>query len=150
MDKQIQQILRDVYLIDQSLKMHEKTLIKIIQELLRSKPESKIDEQFVRELRVKIIERLKLLSNTKPQINMFNALFNKKFTFALVGIAIIVGAIIMTNLPQEGSKLAINSLDDNAFGSLSFTQEVENPDAQGRGGGGQETYGAIEIGRAHV
>lgn len=54
MDKQIKQILKDVYLIDQSLKMHEKTLIKIIQELLRSKPESKIDEQFVRELRVKI------------------------------------------------------------------------------------------------
>ena len=143
MDKQIKQILRDVYLIDQSLKMHEKTLIKIIQELLRSKPESKIDEQFVRELRVKIIERAKLLSNTKPQINMFNTLFNKKFTFALVGTVIIIGAIIMINLPQD-SKLVVNDIGENAFGELSFSQEVQNPEASGRGGGGNgEIMGVV-------
>ncbi|XOB40887.1 MAG: hypothetical protein ACKKMW_02360 [Candidatus Nealsonbacteria bacterium] len=144
MDKQIKQILRDVYLIDQSLKMHEKTLIKIIQELLRSKPESKIDEQFVRELRVKIIERAKLLSSIKPHTNMFNTLFNKKFTYALVGIAIIVCAIIITNLPQENGKLAINDLGENAFGDLSFSQEVQSPDTSGRGGGGNgEIMGVV-------
>lgn len=143
MDKQIKQILKDVYLIDQSLKMHESTLIKVIQELLRSKPENKIDEQFVRELRAKVIERAKLY-NIKPHTNMFNTLFNKKTTYALVGIAIVVCALIITNLPQESGKLAINDLGENAFGGLSFTQEVENPDAQGRGGGGQEGYGAIE------
>ena len=145
MDKKIKQILKDVYLIDQSLKMHESTLIKIIQELLRSKPENKIDEQFVRELRVKVIERAKLLNNIKPQTNMFNTLFNKKFSYAL--IAIIVCAIIITNLPQENDKLAINHLDDNAFGSLSFKQEVESPDTQGKGGGGEGVYGAIEPGQ---
>jgi len=144
MDKQIKQILRDVYSIDQSLKMHESTLIKIIQELLRSKPESKIDEQFVRELRAKVIERAKLLSNIKPHTNMFNTLFNKKFTYALVGTVIIIGAIIMINLPQKGGKLAINSLDENAFGELSFSQEVQNPEASGRGGGGNgEIMGVV-------
>jgi len=142
MDKQIKQILRDVYLIDQSLKMHEEALVKIIQELLRSKPESKIDEQFVRELRVKIIERVKLLNNTKPYTNMFNTLFNKKFTYALVGIAIIVCALIITNLPQENGKLAINDLGENAFGELSFSQEVQSPDTLGRGGNG-ETMGVV-------
>jgi len=147
MDQQIKQILRDVYLIDQSLKMHEKTLIKIIQELLRSKPESKIDEQFVRELRAKVIERAKSLNNTKIHTNMFNTLFNKKLTYALIGTAIIVcAALIITNLPQENGKLAINTLGENAFGDLSFSQQVESPETSGRGGGGEETYGAQDVG----
>ncbi|XOB42359.1 MAG: hypothetical protein ACKKMP_03300 [Candidatus Nealsonbacteria bacterium] len=123
--------------------MHEKTLIKIIQELLRSKPESKIDEQFVQELRVKIIERVKLLNDTKSYTNMFNTLFNKKFTYALVGIAIIVCALIITNLPQEKGKLAINYLGENAFGDLSFSQQVQDPDASGRGG---ESFAGQDIG----
>lgn len=73
---------------------------------------------------------------------MFNALFNKKLTYALVGAAIIVCAIIMTNLPQENGKLAINDLGENAFGDLSFSQQVQSPDASGRGGNG-ETIGLV-------
>lgn len=141
MDKQIKQILKDVYSIDKSLKMHEQALVKIIQELLLSKPENKIDESFVRELRAKLVERAKLLKEAQPRTNMFNTLFNKKFTYALVGIAIIVCALIITNLPQENGELAINDLGENAFGDLSFSQEVQNPDALGRGGGGEDYAG---------
>jgi len=143
MNKQIKQILKDVYLIDQSLKVHEDALIKIIQKLLRSKPESKIDERFVQELRIKIVERIKLLNNIKPQTNMFNTLFNKKLTYALGGIVVVACVLIITNLSQENGKLAINNLGENAFGELSFSQQVQDPEATGRGG---ESFAGQDIG----
>jgi len=143
MNKQIKQILKDVYLIDQSLKVHEEALIKIIQKLLRSKPESKIDERFVQELRIKIVERIKLLNNIKPQTNMFNTLFNKKFTYALGGMVVLACVFIITNLLQENGKLAINNLGENAFGELSFSQQVQDPNATGKGG---ESFAGQNIG----
>lgn len=139
MDKQIKQILKDVYSINKGLKMHEEALVKIIQELLRSKPENKIDENFVRELRVKVVERSRLLKEAQPHTNMFNTLFNKKFAYAFAGTALVICAIVVfMGLPQEGDKFVVKDVGENAFGDISFSQQIlgEGETYNGKGGGG--------------
>jgi len=146
MEKEIKQIIRDIYLIDKGLKMHEEALIKIIQELLRSKPENKIDENFVKELRIKVIERSKSLKlkEVDPQRNMFNILFNKRFAYAFVGTAllacVVIVSIILLDKGEGGLaiKETIKDIGENAFGEIYFAQEGQK-DGQilGIGGGGQ-------------
>jgi len=148
MDKQIKQILKDVYSIDKGLKMHEQALVKIIQELLRSKPENKIDENFVRELRAKLVERVRLLKESQPRKNMFNTLFNKRFAYAFAGTALIICAIVVfMGLPKDNGKISIKEGDrfvvkdvgENAFGDISFSQQIQGGEDEtygGKGGGG--------------
>jgi len=135
MKRDIKKILKEVYLIDESLKVHEKELIKIIQKLLDSKPENKINPFFVRELRAKVVG--------EPQKNMFD-IFNKRFVYAFGSIvALVCLALTITFLfGEEEEKLVvekrIKDMGQNAFGELILAEKTEdsNTEVLGFGGGG--------------
>jgi len=143
MEKQIKQILEELYLVDGSFRAHEKELVKIIQELLASKPDTRIDQNFIKELRFKIINK----SSTKE--NMFNFLFNRRFAYvsALVLVFVLIAGIstFLYKGEQNGQPLsaeeAIKDVGENAFGRIylaSQGENVQNRESQafGMGGGG--------------
>src|SRR3989344_6636614 len=57
-DKNIKAILFDLYELHPQLQSHEKELIQLIHELLSSRPDTKLDESFVQELRLKLIKQI--------------------------------------------------------------------------------------------
>ncbi|MDD5145101.1 MAG: hypothetical protein PHW72_03185 [Candidatus Pacebacteria bacterium] len=118
----LKEILDDIYSVDKSLKAHEDSLIIIIQELLRAKPEIKIDEIFISELRAKVLEKSKLLDfqSCKNMPNISWAWPFKKFVFVGATMALIA-TVILINLPKGGGNLAIKDMGDNAFGDILFS-----------------------------
>lgn len=58
MKKEVEQILSELYGIDENLKENEKELISIINSMINLKPNVKIDENFKNELRQKIIKEI--------------------------------------------------------------------------------------------
>jgi len=71
MNKNIKEILEELYIMDPSLKEKEKQLEKIISKMLMIKPDVKIDENFKKELRKKILANPSL-SNAKTNSSMKN------------------------------------------------------------------------------
>jgi hypothetical protein len=156
MNNLIQEILKDLYQVDDTLRERENELVKIIQELLRSKPEAKIDENFVRELRQEILKRAKELKEERQakvrNISWFSNLFPaNKFAYALGGavIVLIITVPLYSYINQKGKragapeKLAldfnhgITEVKDQAFGALTATNQAKTPSSvQGLGGGG--------------
>ena len=76
MDKDIKNILNELYEIDSSLKDKEKELVKIIQKMIEIRPNVKIDEDFKEQLRNTIIEKItsQKLENYKNgnKLNLFH------------------------------------------------------------------------------
>lgn len=71
MTNQIQQILNDLYALDPEFRKQEKELVKIIESLLRSKPEARVDENFIERLKEALYTRLETQTNiqqTKPSV----------------------------------------------------------------------------------
>jgi hypothetical protein len=144
MRKEIKKILEDIYLIDDSLKMQEEELIKVIQELLYSKPDSKINPDFVKRLKV-------ILKQNNPKKTMFN-IFNKQFVYAFVGVIALVCIIglslLFINKDQVSEVALIKDLGKNAFGDIQFAQgledrnsdvAIETQETYGLGGGKEES-----------
>lgn len=118
MENNIKQILNDIYLIDPSLKSREDDLIAIVQDLLMAKPDEKINEDFVNNLRSKLmIERSKLMELNPINKNMFNALI-KRLVFAGTAALGIVVLVVFLTLQDRGGKLAIKDAGREAFGEL--------------------------------
>ena len=51
MDKKTKEILEELYAIDQSFRGYEKDLVEIIQKLLLSKPDTKVNAEFIKKLK---------------------------------------------------------------------------------------------------
>src|SRR3989339_603077 len=51
MKNNIKQILKDIYMVDPSLKYREKELVRVIEKLLANKPEIEINDQFIHNLK---------------------------------------------------------------------------------------------------
>jgi hypothetical protein len=58
MDSKIKKILNELYELDGSLKEKEVELLKIIEKMLATKPNIKIDEDFKNNLKIQIIKEL--------------------------------------------------------------------------------------------
>jgi len=96
MDKKIRQILNDIYMIDNSLRDKEKDLIKIIEELASSRPNTKFDENFAKRLRLEIAHRLKSadaneIENKTPAVK---DIFARRFAFSFIGVALIILVLV--------------------------------------------------------
>jgi len=144
MNKNIDQILQDLYLLDPELKEYKLELKKIIIKLLESKPDIKLDQKFALDLKKELKIKIKNMPKTK------NNLF-KNLSYVLAGAAICAILIFSIDYYQnQGSsniqlafKPQINKLEKNrAFGSLSLegwsgsNTEVSTLEAKGLGGGG--------------
>jgi superfamily I DNA and RNA helicase len=68
MEKNIKNILEELYLVDPSLREKEEELKKIIEAMLKVKPNIKIDENFKESLKGKIFEKI-----TSKKIENYNS-----------------------------------------------------------------------------
>lgn len=145
MDKNIKKILEDLYSLDQSLKKHENELLRLIEELIASKPKIKFDENFKKELYLELLGKLSQLENKK---NNFN--FMKKLNYAFGALGVLLLILIPTllknkqpianninvNTPSD-FKVQIAKLDRNAFGPLLANNiDPQREAVAGFGGGG--------------
>jgi hypothetical protein len=154
MNNQIQDLLRELYQADPELKNQEAELIKIINFMLKEKPNTKFDENFRLELRQRLLAKADELKEAKaPKQNFLIKLTMAQSVYALAGAAIIMLVIILP-LAYKGpsqdlsgnylaeifnSRLSLETLNSNAFGTLGVP--ASNPSAQstvakGLGGGG--------------
>src|SRR3989344_6038265 len=127
MDKNISQILAELYALEPKLKEHEAELITIVQQLLAAKPDTRFDKQFASRLRAELAGQ----DQTSP-LNSFNFNFMQKFGYILGGAAIasvLLVPVLLTNLSKPGSGsliidvgvgtgTKITLLDEQAFGNL--------------------------------
>jgi len=115
MDKKTKEILEELYAIDQSFRGYEKDLVEIIQKLLLSKPDTKVNAEFIKKLKLKVSEKPKTSS----------MLF---FKWALAGV-FALALIIFFAYPkqQQDQQFAveekIEKLGENAFGRIYFSQQ---------------------------
>lgn len=152
-------ILNDLYKVDPSLKEHEPELIKLINELIKSKPAAELDEHFRKQLRdeiLKMAKEIKLGAKVdKKDFPWGLALvsqFLKPVGYAVVGAAIL--ALIVVPVMWNRQKLNLESsfafqeteTEENAFGKLAFNGAgTQGEEALGRGGGGVGGAVAVEV-----
>ena len=67
MKDKLKTILTDLYKIDPSLKEHEEALMKIVKQVLESRPDTKFNKAFARTLRKKLLSKEKPLDAYKAQ-----------------------------------------------------------------------------------
>jgi len=140
--KRISQFLEELYVLDSSLKKYEKELKKIINHILRSKPNTQFDEEFKERLRSEIMTRIQELKEKKEKTFNFSSVFSFGTpTYALAGalvVVLIVGGVYLSQkstsptLDFEGL-FTINSLENNAFGD--FNADEANLQTEGVGAG---------------
>ena len=145
---EIEQILKELYTIDPELQKHEAQLRGVLKRLLAAKPDVKIDEEFVRQLRGQLMAKASLMEN--QPINNFT--FMKKLNFVLSGalvLALVVAGYQYTKRGQIGipaspaelltGKVEVEKRDNNAFGSLSLNTQGTEISARNQSGGGSDT-----------
>ncbi len=147
----IQNILLELYAIDPDLQEHEEQLKQVIEKIIAQKPQVKIDDVFVKNLRKKILGT----ESKKPFT--FSLLFmNNKLlwagTAALLAVLVIGVPMYLNQSPKYSSSLAqldtsipsgITSVAQRAFGPLG-AQPLSRQESMtlGRGGGGGENLPA--------
>jgi hypothetical protein len=141
-EKNIKDILDDLYKIDPFLEKYEESVKKAVKELLKSKPDVEIDDKFVMELRERIsdkIEELKFHPQQK-RASFWQIFFNQKFAYGFGGVLMLmllvglvfhftnINTINVSHLGQQTTQSGFNkiALRDNAFGPLTVgnTQAV--------------------------
>ena len=162
MNKKIEKILKDIYLVDSSLREYERELIKIIEEYIKAKPDTKFDENFVRKLRSKLLRRVTVIKDERQakseKTSWLSGLFPvNKFTYALGGaaIALILVIPLVSYFERSGKQAVapvinfgegISKVADQAFGKIAVSESASGVQAEGRGagGGGQLTAPSSE------
>jgi hypothetical protein len=150
MSDQIKNILDDLYAIDPGLRNHEKTLVKLISELLAAKPDTKFDERVAGDLRRKVMAKADLLASERKSALITNMNFMKKLNFIFGGVAavaVIFASVaylqkngtgnLITPIGNDNTEIFSNrqevkSVSSNAFGNLALV----NTGGYGRGGTG--------------
>lgn len=151
--KQIENILEDIYKIDDSLRTRGPQLEKIVAEILEAKPEVSIDEKFKKELYLELMERVSGFKQKEAtRINFWQRMFGRKLSYSLVGavitVLIVVGVgymanqngvlVFKTKTIETGFEFSRVALDNNAFGSL-IDQPADVSESRDSGGGGGGT-----------
>lgn len=145
-EETLNQILKELFAIDPSLREKEEDLRRMIGKIIASKPDVSIDEQFVTQLRRDLMQK-------EIKQSFFQQLLTMKNRNYLIGagsmavVAVAVLAVVFTRNPQSSSSLplAIRTVGSEAFGKLGGTNSGGAPlgsaaamssVAYGRGGGG--------------
>jgi len=153
MNQDIKKILEDLYQLDSSFKQHEEALVSLIENILKSKPDTKFDAAFAAQLRQQLQAKATVLSQ-KPGFSSLNAMQKIVYLFAgIAAIALIVFTVKNNNvvknstLSQNNSSTTrslfgdqtIHKVGSNSFGSLVLTDNggtLSGAGATGMGGGG--------------
>ena len=163
--KQMKNLIEELYKIDKSLKAYGPQLEKMITEIIKSRPDVSIDENFKKELYAELMASAEKLALTKTKKNnLWQSFFPAKFSYAVAGILAIfilvgfwgyftdIGGALFR--PKTGLELKFTKTDltDNAFGSLQGVAGIEEtganpitaPAGRGGGGGGVGGYSSAE------
>ena len=158
MNNKIKEILNDLYALDTTLCEHEDKIIKIIEEYIKAKPDTKFDEKFMLKLRKEIMEKAEAIGRENKILKKsfwVNLPFYYRYAYIAVGAVIVLSLLFVfpyiLNI-NEVKKLAfapsinldkgILNLKEKAFGAIYTTSENQNfqeRDASipvGLGGGG--------------
>ena len=152
-EREIKQILDDLYKMDKSLKMREEELKGIISKLIKSKPDTDIDDVFVARVR----EELARASEAAMPETKKNFQFKWSYAFGGVAVAALLLLIVINFADLDAGKKSavkisakagvVKNLENKAFGALGVLRTAGNsqgvPAAErsfdalaGAGGGG--------------
>lgn len=131
----VKKILDELYAIDPSLRAQESNLEKVILELLKTKPETRFDEHFAKQLKQRLTE---LPHIEQIKTSKFNSIFsiNMNRTLVALGGTAFALLLVLTALASFGNKLPtlnnqsnlsfgeqkISRMAKGAFGKLAFNQ----------------------------
>ncbi|HSR89392.1 MAG TPA: hypothetical protein VLK22_03310 [Candidatus Udaeobacter sp.] len=125
-EKNIEQILQDLYVIDSSLQKKESEIRQLITELIKTKPSASINEAFINELRTKLL--INFNKKTDNKFNLINIFSMSKYAYALGGAAVFLLILTVVTLNKTGltpqrlvnknTQIAMTRLNEGAFGSI--------------------------------
>ncbi len=135
MEKLIQEILDELFVIDPGLKKYQKELEATMAKMIANKPQDKFDENFRQELKMKLLARAEELEKARPSL-WKNLVFWRGMTLTAAAIALAVIIVVPAvrngwiSLPKfdTGSPLAtflgnmrVEEAGVRAFGDLSLS-----------------------------
>lgn len=164
MDKQIRELLDELYIIDPGLKKYEPGLIKIVDEFISARPNTKFTNEFKEQLRAEILSRINEKQANKNTLNINQFTIMNKLFYAIGGAVVCIALVavfypsireISTGEINLASTLQIENMSAGAFGSLAPIEESDSMGqpmadasarATGLGGGGGGGYAGISMG----
>jgi len=152
MDKTIQTILNELYMLDPSLKDQERAVAALVEKMIAAKPDIKLDTAFVRTLREQLVAPATSSVSATSGISYVTYTFMQKFLFAIGGAAIALAIAIpltfltvrreasisplatLTEQDQENRGASVSAGKDlgmQAFGSLAQGSNDAMPSGEG-------------------
>lgn len=158
MNKELKKILDDLYELDAGFKDYEKDLIKILEKLMASKPDIKVDKQFLNNLRRQLMAKAEEMSEASPDLSTnFFAMLKRwiaPFAGGVVVTALILIAVLYNNPYFNPSKLSLDSESESLTTATSATTASEATklkddawDLSELSVGGGEASGSVAYGR---
>ncbi len=105
-NRQIDNLIEELYKIDASLKDYGPQLKNIITKIVEAKPDVEIDEQFKKELYEELMLKTRELKSVK--INIWQRIFAKKISYAFVGVLAAVIILLGINYLIPGKIIPSN------------------------------------------
>lgn len=135
MENKIEQILKDLYLLDPSLKKDEAVLIQLIQKLIEIKPDIVVDQNFVNNLRSQLLSQI---SQMESYGKKHEAFYFGRWNYALgsmIAIVVVLAGVLYVNGPAT-FKSEIRDVANSGFGPLAVQDRSGMARPQSGGGGG--------------
>lgn len=123
-EAQLNELLEDLYAIDPELKKYESDLRNMVSQLLESRPDTKFNESFARDLKEKLLLKV---AERETSVPWTHRLF-KPWVIAPAGVIVLLVAVFASSssvFAPRGGNLALSTaptvsrLGERAFGSLS-------------------------------
>lgn len=129
MQKNIKDLLDELYTIDPSLQEHEATLIRLVEKIIAAKPDTRFDRAFAEQLKTELLAQPLRVNDTRTSFFTW-----PKSVLAVAGSAFAVVLVVAVVVNQTNPGLhSVVTLEKGAFGSLAGAQ-TGSP-AFGQGGG---------------
>lgn len=135
MDRKVEEILEDLYLIEPGLRAEEEDLKKTIEELLASRPEGRMDDRFEAELKARLLEEFS--RKAKPRrLGVIGRISRRGVRWAMSGAAaaaILLAVFIAFNPAGPGavaSGPAVEAL--KPLGSVALAPAPSSPKDESR------------------
>lgn len=142
MKDNINQIIEDLIALDPEFAKHKKELKKILLSLLEARPDPVVDADFVRSLRVKLMDQTEKSQVSGKWFQIIDN-FMKKTVFSAAAVAVVLIVAIVglqmyvnrgTSITSFGSDVRITRASDGAFGNLATLTTTGGFGGQGGGG----------------
>lgn len=135
MDRKVEEILEDLYLIEPGLQAEEENLKKTIEELLASRPEGRMDEKFEAELKARLLDEFS--RRAKPRrAGVIGLISRRSVKWAMSGAAAaaILLAVFLALNPAGPGAVANGPVIEplKPIGSVALVPNQAGPKAGGR------------------